>query len=250
MTVFTAQELQSHFNDLAPGDVVVGELIGAHRSTARLIDLMQQGVVCIPSALAQVLSRSKVAQVEILGDYMAPLTLAVKRRKELLDAIGRYCAAGIGPVVTKEEHLHCGHGVRLWDHIETVYSFRGLRKESYPFVLQPLTRHFKDVRVIIVGDYIEAYERSNPGNFRGNLSSGGSYSAYSLLPVQEQFCRHVIDRAQFPYAHLDLQIMSDGQLYIFEIALNGGIQGSRLDRSELDRRKAARLHQLTTQEPK
>lgn len=227
-----------------PGDIVVCEVSAAHQNAVLLIDLLQRGVICLPSPLAQLLNRSKVAQVDILGPYMPPLTMAIKRRKDLMEAMGAYASAGIGPVVTKEEHMHCGHGVRKWDNIEMVYSIRGLQKEGYPFVLQPFIEHFTNVRVIMIGDYLEAYTRSNPNNFRGNLSIGGSYAPYELTREQVAFCRQVVDRAQFPYAHLDLQIMSDGQLYIFEIALNGGIQGSRLDRRDLDSRKSARLNQL------
>ena len=244
MAVYSSRDIKLHYENLETGDIIVGEVVSAHKNAAVLVDLVQRGVRCIPSPLAQLLSRSKVAQVEILGQYMLPLTMAIKRRKDLLDAVSAYASAGIGAVVTKEEHMHCGHGVRRWDHVETVYSFRGLDKESYPFVLQPLSTGFTDVRALVVGDLVEAYVRGNPDNFRGNLSTGGQYEAYELLPDQVAFCRRIIDRAQFPYAHLDLQIMSDGRLHMLEIALNGGIQGSRLERSDLERRKADRLHHL------
>lgn len=244
MTIYASRAIQAHYHELAAGDIVVGELVSARENCAVLVDLIQRGVTCIPSPLAQLLSRSKVAQVEILGPYMLPLTMSIKRRKDLLDAVNVYAKAGIGAVVTKEEHMHCGHGVRKWDHIETVYSFRGLDKDRYPFVLQPLVSDFIDVRVILIGDWVEAYSRSNTDNFRGNLSAGGRYEPYDLTSKQLHFCREVSDRAKFPYAHLDLLIMPDGRLHIFEIALNGGIQGSRLDRSDLERRKAARLSRL------
>ena len=244
MAVYSNRDIKHHYKDLEAGDIIVGEVASAHKNPALLVDLMQRGVRCIPSPLAQLLSRSKVAQVEILGQYMLPLTMAIKRRKDLLDAVNAYASAGIGDVVTKEEHMHCGHGVRRWDHVETVYSFRGLDKERYPFVLQPLATGFTDVRAIIVGDLMEAYVRSNPDNFRGNLSSGGQYEAYELSQEQVAFCQRIIDRARFPYAHLDLQIMPDGCLHMFEIALNGGIQGSRLERPDLERRKSERLQQL------
>jgi len=244
LTIYRCHQLPAVYHDLRPGDIVIGEITSAHQNTVRLIDLMQRGVVCIPSPLAQLLSRSKIAQVDILGGFMLPLTLAIKRRKELLDAMNVYTAAGIGAVVTKEEHMHCGHGVRKWDHIETVYSFRGLEKERYPFVLQPRAAQFRDVRVIMVGDFVEAYERFNPYGFRANLSAGGEYCPHALSAEQDRFCRQVMERAHFPFAHLDLQIMPDGRLHIFEITLYGGIRGSRLDRSDLDKRKAARLEQL------
>lgn len=244
MTRYTCKALRTHHHALRPGDIVVGEVVSAHQNAAVLIDLLQRGVVCIPSALAQTLSRSKVAQVAILGQYMLPLTVAIKRRKDLMEAMNTYACAGVGPVVTKEEHMHCGHGVCRWDHIEMVYSCKGLDKERYPFILQPLAENFTDVRVILVGDYFEAYTRSNPNSFRKNLCAGGEYAPHELTREQLQFCRQVVKRAQFPYAHLDLQIMADGQLHIFEIALNSGIQGSRLTRTELDRLKKERLDQL------
>lgn len=237
----------AHYDDLLPGDIVLGEVTSACQNAVLLIDLMQRGVVCIPSPLAQLLTRSKVAQVDILGQFMHPFTLAIKRRRDLLNAVNTYVSARIGPVVTKEEHMHCGHGVRKWDHIETVYSFRGLEKGGYPFVLQPLVENFTDVRVIMVGDYLEAYTRSNPNNFRGNLSGGGACAPYALTLDQIEFCRKIVDRAQFPYAHMDLQIMPKGQSHIFEITLNGGIKGSPMDRCDLEKRKADYLNMLAQQ---
>lgn len=247
MALYTCKDMMAHHDEFGPGDIVLGEVTSACQNAVVLIDLLQRGVVCIPSPLAQLLSRSKVAQVDILGQFMHPYTVAVKRRRDLLHAMNAYASAGIGPVVTKEEHMHCGHGVRKWDHIETVYSFIGLEKERYPFVLQPLVDHFTDVRVIMVGDYLEAYTRCNTKNFRGNFSGGGTCAPYDLTREQVQFCRKILDRAQYPYAHLDLQIMPDGPCHIFEIALNGGIQGSRLDRSDLEKRKIDQLHALAYQ---
>lgn len=244
MTIYKSKAIRTHYQDLSAGDIVIGEVVSARSNSALLVDLMQRGVHCIPSPLAQLLNRSKIAQVDILGPYMLPLTMAIKRRKDLLDAVNAYTSAGIGEVVTKEEHMHCGHGVRRWDQIETVYSFRGLEKERYPFILQPLVSNFTDVRVIMVGDLCEAYIRSNPDNFRGNLSAGGEYASCNLSAAQEGFCRKIVERAQFPYAHLDLQIMDDGRLHIFEIALNGGIKGSRLERSDLELKKKVRLEQM------
>lgn len=245
MTLYHSKQIKENYHNLGSGDIIVGEITAAHKNAVLLIDLMQRGVTSIPSALSQLLSRSKIAQVDILGQFMHPLTVAVKRRKDLLTAMNNYSAHGMeGPVVTKEEHMHCGHGVRKWDHIEALYSYMGLEKERYPFVLQPLVKQFVDVRVILIGDYVEAYARSNPNNFRGNLSGGGNDEPYELTPEQVRFCHKVIERGRFPFAHLDLQIMFDGSTYIFEVALNGGIQGSRLNRAEIDKRKKKRIDEL------
>ena len=40
-------------------------------------------------------------------------------------------------------------------------------------------------------------------------------------------------RGKFPYAHIDLLTTEDGHNYLSEIALNGGMKGSRITREEL-----------------
>jgi glutathione synthase/RimK-type ligase-like ATP-grasp enzyme len=244
--VRTTHELDENYHLLKAGDIVAGQMMSAHLKAAQLVDLLQRGVVVVPSSLAQLLSRSKVAQAELLNPLMHPLTRAIRRRKDLLEAVHLYGGENIGAVISKQDHLHCGHGVRRWDHIETLYSFCGLDRNAYPFVLQPFVEKFEDVRVIMVGEYEEAYIRRNQYGFRSNLSMGGTHHPYSLSPAQRSFCRHVMERTLFPYAHLDLQIMigDDTCCYLFEITLNGGIRGSRLQRSELDALKARRLDEL------
>jgi ribosomal protein S6--L-glutamate ligase len=247
MIIRSKKAIEADFDCLGAGDIMVGELTLANQKAALLVDLMQRGVICIPSPLAQLLSRSKTAQAGLLKAFMHPLTRSILRRKDLLDAINEYNQADIGPVVTKQDHLHCGHGVRRWDHIEMLYSFCGLDKTVYPFVLQPFIRDFTDVRVIMVGDYEEAYVRSNPANFRGNLSAGGEHRPFDLSADQRAFCRRVIERAGFPYAHLDLQVLNEEQCYLQEIAFNGGIRGSALTRPELDTLKQAHLEALAAE---
>jgi ribosomal protein S6--L-glutamate ligase len=147
-------------------------------------------------------------------------------------------------VVTKQDGMHCGHGIRRWETIETLYSFMALAESSYPFVLQPFREEFSDIRAIIVGDYVESYSRCNPHNFRVNISSGGTAAPCRLDEKKEAFCRSVMQRGRFPFAHLDLMILANGECYLSEIALNGGIKGARIDREELDQKKMALLEQL------
>ena len=83
-----------------------------------------------------------------------------------MDAVGLFNRTETTHVVTKEDRMHCGHGIRKWDSIETLYSFVSMSESSYPFILQPYVKHFTDLRVIVAGDYAEAYARHNPDNFR------------------------------------------------------------------------------------
>jgi ribosomal protein S6--L-glutamate ligase len=205
---------------------------------------MERGVSCFPSPLSQVLNHSKATQAVVLNNWMSPHTIVVARRTDLIGAINTYNRLGIAPVVTKEDRLHCGHGVRKWDTIETLYSFVALSETSYPFVIQPFLDNFKDIRVIIAGDYREAYVRHNPDNFRKNISMGGKNYPHEMNTDLLNFCRTAMERGKFPYAHLDIHIMDDGTYYLSEIALNGGTKGAKIRRRELDQKKQDVLERL------
>lgn len=244
MIIRSSKELKASYHDLCPGDIFIGTLSYKHVKQSVLIDLLERGVSCFPSPLSQVLNSSKAAQAIVLNAWMLPHTVVITRRVDLIDTINQYNRLGISIVVTKEDHLHCGHGVRKWDTIETLYSFMALSESSYPFVVQPFLENFTDSRVIIVGDYVEAYIRHNPNNFRMNISTGGKNYPYTLDKDKETFCRDVMKRGKFPFAHIDLQITDDGRCYLSEIALNGGTRGASIRREELDQKKKNVLESL------
>jgi ribosomal protein S6--L-glutamate ligase len=178
---------------------------------------------------------------------MLPHTCVITRRTDLVEAINTYTKLEIAPVITKEDHMHCGHGVRKWDTVETLYNYMALSESSYPFVIQPFLSNFTDVRVIIAGDYIEAYVRYNPDNFRMNIAMGGKNHPYELNTELLNFCRTVMERGKFPYAHLDIHITDDGSYYLSEITLNGGTKGAKIRRKELDQKKQAVLEGLVNE---
>lgn len=237
MIVRGHRELMRRYEALKAGDVFIGLVGDKVLRQSLLIDCLQRGVRCYPSALAQTLHHFKTAQAWILGQWMLPLTRVISRRSDLLAAAGAYGEAGIGPVVTKQDHMHCGHGVRKWESAELLYNVAGFSEEAFPFVLQPFLSAFSDIRVVMAGDYQEAYLRSNPGSFRKNLSAGGKSSPHELTGEQQDFCRQVMSRAGFPYAHIDLHVTENGRIYLSEVTLNGGLKGAKISRVELDRRK-------------
>jgi glutathione synthase/RimK-type ligase-like ATP-grasp enzyme len=237
MIIRSSKELKERYHNLDSGDIFLGMLTFKHLKQSVLIDLLERGVLCFPSALSQTLNHSKAAQVIVLKKWMLPHTFVITRRVDLIDIINKYNRLGIASVVTKEDSLHCGYGIRKWDTIETVYSFMAFSESSYPFVIQPFLEKFTDVRVIVAGDYAEAYARHNPNNFRMNVSMGGKNYPYEVGKDMEEFCRVIMDQGKFPYAHLDLLITDSGEYYLSEIALNGGIKGARIGRKELDQKK-------------
>ena len=240
-------DLIRNYHSLAPGDVFAGQVPSSHLKPVILADLAARGVRLVPPPVAQLLNGSKAAQAMVLSPWMLPNTIAVSRRKELVDALSVYHRLGIETAVTKSEGLHCGHGVRKWADLETLYSCLGLDKSAYPFVLQPYVGEFLDVRVILVEEFCEAYTRTNPANFRQNLSGGGSSTHYTLSAEQIDFCRQILHRSQMPFAHIDLMVCGDNAIYLSEVRLNGGIHGAQVSRQTLDRLKQARLDSFVQQ---
>jgi ribosomal protein S6--L-glutamate ligase len=248
MIVSGFTELTRLYHQLGSGDVFVGQIPRSDLRAMMLVDLQQRGVTLIPSATARQINASKAAQAFLLKHWMLPNTRVVSRRKDLLEALGDYRRLAIGTVVTKADRLHCGHGVCRWNDPETLYSCMSTRgDEVYPLVLQPFVESFTDVRVILVDDFHEAYSRANPDDFRMNLSAGGRSRPFALTPEQLAFCLAVVQRCRMPYAHIDLMITPDNQLYLSEIRLNGGIHGARITRGALDRLKQSRLEALALQ---
>lgn len=244
MIVKNNRELRALYDQLSGGDVFIGNLSLKYLKHTMLIDMNERGIRCLPSALAQVLNSSKVAQAFVLRNWMLPHTRVIARRTDLIEALNAYNQEDIGPVVTKQDSMHCGHGIRRWETMETLYSFVALDQSAYPFVLQPFQEQFVDVRIIILEGYVEAYTRHNPYNFRVNITLGGTSSAYELSAQQAEFCRAVMQRGKFPYAHLDLMVLENDTCFLSEIALNGGIKGARISRQELDQKKMAVLEKL------
>ena len=247
MIIRSNRELKLQYGQLQTGDVFVGSLSSKHLKQTMLIDLLERGIVCLPSALSQILNSSKFAQTFILNRWMLPNTAVIHRRKDLMDAISSYGKQNIGPVITKQDHMHCGHGVRRWENIEILYNYLAFSESSYPLVLQPYAENFNAVRVIIIGDYIEAYVRQNPHNFRGNIAAGGNSHSFSLGTDGKHICHEVMNRGRFPYAHIDLLVMGSGECYLSEIALNGGTRSEKIMRRELDQKKQQVLEDLIEQ---
>jgi glutathione synthase/RimK-type ligase-like ATP-grasp enzyme len=161
-----------------------------------------------------------------------------------MHAVG-YCAwHRITGVVSKQEGMHCGHGIRRWASAESLYNSVAFDEAAYPFVLQPFLADISDIRVVVVGDYVEAYVRTNDFNFRANLAAGGTSRAFRMDAAAERLCREVMKRGRFPYAHIDLQLTSGGQCWLSEITLDGGIAAARIGREELQRRKQDILERL------
>jgi ribosomal protein S6--L-glutamate ligase len=226
------------YRQLASGDLVVGVLAVRPGEEIKMLDLAAKEVSFFPSMLSQFLSRSKAAQAEVLADYMVPGSFVAYALADLAAHLPEF--QGRDAVVAKRDRGHLGLGVSLWPSLETLYSLASLQGLTYPLVVQPFLADARDVRVVVLGDYVEAYERLNPHSFRKNLFQGGSSRPFTLTQERQHFCREVMARGNFPYAILDLLLdPENGRPYLSEISFKGGLTGAHLSQAEFRDRVAA-----------
>lgn len=241
---------RSTYNDLVVGDLILGRVRVKATEEHLLLDLVARGIQLFPSALSQLASRSKTFQAMLFSPYLPPHTRAVHDAHDLLAAMNYYNRHGVTRVVTKQDRSNAGQGVHLWDSLENAYNQASLGVLPFPFVLQPFHQGCQDIRVIVLGDYAEAYQRSNPDNFRNNLHMGGKSTPCDLSEAQWSLCREVMARGQFAHAHLDLMVLTTGETYLTEINLRGGIRGARITTQEYRKKMHALLdaaeQQMTT----
>jgi len=234
--------LRTQYNSLRKGDIIIGRLRLRESEESLLFDLKDRGVHLIPSGLSQLASRSKALQAAIFAPFMLPLTRAIHSHHDLIEAISDYQRNSATAVITKLDRSNAGMGVHLWQSVEEVFTHASLGNIPFPFVLQPYEPDCHDIRVVFLDDYIEAYRRHNPHNFRNNLHHGGQSDPYELSAEQVKLCRLVMARGRFPYGHLDIIITKEGKSYLGEINLRGGIRGAHITPEEY-RKKVETLHQ-------
>ena len=228
--------LRARYNELKAGDVFIGRLRIKETEEPMLLDLVERGIVLFPSALSQLASRSKVFQTRLFATYMPPFTRTVHDIHDMLEITNFYHRNSIGRVVTKLDRKDAGLGIHLWGNVEEVYNQASLNVLPYPFVIQPFYSSTRDIRVLLLNDYCEAYYRKNPDNFRNNLHCGGHSSPGEVQESHLSICRAVMERGKFPYAHIDLMETGDN-LYLMEINLRGGIKGAVISPEEYRRRQ-------------
>ncbi|NNK13556.1 MAG: hypothetical protein HKP52_04890 [Desulfofustis sp.] len=224
--------LLTHYQDLKKGDIVLGRVRLRPMEEHVLLDLSRRGIIGIPSFISQLCSRSKTMQTRLCGWAMIPDTTVIYTIHDLLTAVNHYTGKGMGDVVVKLEGHNAGLGIFRYRTIEDVYTQSALGHLPYPFVVQPFIENCRDLRVIVLDDYWEAYERYNCDNFRNNLHCGGTARPVKLTEEQRELCSRIIDMNDFCYAHLDLLVTEEGKSYLGEINLRGGLRGATITPEE------------------
>jgi len=233
--------LRAQYNALRRGDVIVGRLRLRQSEESLMLDLKERGVHLVPSGLSQLASRSKTLQATLFSHYMLPLTRTIHTRHDLIEAISDYQRNSVISTVTKLDRSNAGLGVHLWPSVEEVFTHASLGNIPFPFVLQPFVPDCLDIRVVYLDDYIEAYQRHNPHNFRNNLHHGGQSTPLELSEEQISLCKQVMERGRFPYGHIDILLTREGKSYLGEINLRGGIRGAQITPEDY-RQKVDAIH--------
>lgn len=229
------------YENLVRGDVVVGRLRIRPGEEHMLLDLSARGIVLIPSATSQICSRSKVFQARLLARFMIPGTEPVYDMHDMMHVVTLYGKMGVDAVVCKLDRANAGTGILRFSSIEDVYSQAALGVFEFPFVVQPYKAGCRDIRVVMLGELVEAYQRSNPHNFRHNLHCGGSGSPWQLSKKQLELCCLVMERADFSYGHVDLLISEKGECRLMEINLRGGLRGAQINQQDY-KRQVEKIH--------
>jgi glutathione synthase/RimK-type ligase-like ATP-grasp enzyme len=231
-----SQTVFHHFQQLERGDLICCRLRFRPGEEHLLLDLAERGIESIPSFRSQLCSRSKALQTRLFSWAMVPGSTVIYTIHDLLETVGRFGQAGTGRVVLKLEGKNGGLGVLLFSSIEEIYNQAVLGLISYPFVVQPFLADARDLRVIIIGDYREAYVRTNEHSFRQNLHCGATATACFPTDKQVALCQMVMKQGGFPYAHLDLLEVDDATTYLSEINLRGGLRGAQINSDDYRRR--------------
>jgi ribosomal protein S6--L-glutamate ligase len=239
--VYDNKTLRKIYHDLQPGDLVVGRISCQAAEEYILFDLADRGVQMMPSALSQLVCRSKVFQTTIFSAWMLPGTVAVHDINQLQKVMQAMSDPEAG-YVTKLDRKNAGMGVFRWPSLEDIFTQASLGVLPFPFVIQKFVPECRDIRVVVLGDFVEAYWRENKTSFRNNLHFGGISKSCDLNEEQRSLCEEVMVRGKFPYAHLDLMVTKEGATFLTEINLRGGIKGAQIKSSDY-RRKIDAIHQ-------
>lgn len=230
------QHKNSDFADLQPGDILCGRIPLKRGEEHLLLDLHERGVTLIPSATAQLASRSKCFQARIFRKWMIPLTTAIYDAHQLLETTNLYHRNTIDSVIVKLDRKNGGMGILLFRSIEDVYNHAVGGNLPYPFVIQPYMPGCRDIRVVWLGEYCEAYSRKNDNNLRNNLHCGGTAAPYRITEQLATLVQELLKRGRFPYGFLDFLEPEPGRYYLSEINLSGGLRGASLTTTECKKR--------------
>jgi RimK family alpha-L-glutamate ligase len=186
----------------------------------------QRGVPIMNSPRAVERSVDKFYTTALLQDagLPTPETVVCEGADEAMVAVRR-----MGDVIIKPLFGSMGHGmVRVSDPEIGFRVVRALEQLRSVFYVQRAIDHGgRDIRVFVVGGRVlGAIERRAPaGDWRTNVSNGGSAQPFALPPGWADLSVRAAKAVGADYAGVDLLQSTDGQLFLLEVNGIPGWQG-------------------------
>jgi RimK family alpha-L-glutamate ligase len=153
-----------------------------------------------------------------------PETVVCEKAQDAMDAVSQ-----MGDVVIKPIFGSMGRGMmRVSDPDLAFRAARALEELNAVFYVQRAVDHGgRDVRVFVIGGRVlGAIERLAPaGDWRTNVTRGGSARPLDLPPAWEQLALGAADVVGADYAGVDLLPATDGSVFILEVNGIPGWQG-------------------------
>ncbi len=133
-------------------------------------------------------------------------------------ALAAFAALG-GDVVVKPLFGSEGRGIaRLQDEALAERAFRMLAQLGGVLYVQEFISHDGfDVRVLVVGRRMFAMRRTNPNDWRTNISRGATPAPIELTLEMGDLARRSADALGAPLAGVDLLPSRDGRLHVLEV---------------------------------
>lgn len=134
------------------------------------------------------------------------------------DAMNAFAALG-GDVVVKPLFGSEGRGIaRLQDEAMAQRAFRMIAGLGGVLYVQQFIPHGGfDVRVLVVGRKMFAMRRSNPTDWRTNISRGATAELIEITAEMADLSRRAADALGAPIAGVDLLQSRDGRMYVLEV---------------------------------
>jgi ribosomal protein S6--L-glutamate ligase len=165
----------------------------------------------IESAVDKYLASAKLHEAGL----PTPRTLVCQTIDAALDGFERLG----GDVVVKPLFGGEGRGMtRVCDQALAERAFRLLTQLGAVIYLQEFIPHEGyDLRLLVLGDRVLTARRSNPNDWRTNVSRGATMAPADPPPHLADMARRAADALGAPLAGVDLLPARDGQVYVLEV---------------------------------
>lgn len=139
------------------------------------------------------------------------------------DALAAFDALG-GDVVVKPLFGAEGRGlVRITDRVLAARAFTSLARFGSVIYLQQFIPHAgRDWRLLVVGEHVWGMQRTNPDDWRANISCGGAGEPLEVTPELAALAQRAAAAVGACIAGVDLLPGTDGCIYAVEVNASPG----------------------------